>query len=62
IKFNLDERGAELESDATAVFGGMPFRHFSFTKPFLVLLMRKGAEKPYFVLWVANAEVLVSGD
>jgi len=62
ISFGLNERGAVLESEASIEVGGVAetFRSFAFTKPFLVLLMRKGAERPYFVLWVANPEVLVA--
>ena len=59
IRFGLDEKGAELESEAvTVVFGSAAMRDFSFTDPFLIILMRKGAANPYFALWIANDELL----
>lgn len=62
IRFRLDERGAILKSEgAMAAKCGGPSqpREFIFDKPFLVLLERRGAERPYFALWVDNAELLV---
>ncbi len=57
-QFRLDETGAVLESEGMAA-GATTERSFVFDNPFLVLLERQGAEKPYFALWVANAELLV---
>ncbi len=62
IRFRLDERGAILKSEgAMAAKCGAPDqpRQFIFNKPFLILLERRGAERPYFALWVDNAELLV---
>lgn len=60
IRFGLNERGVVLESEAFGgLFGGDAVRDFSFTEPFLILLMRKGASQPYLALWVGNAELLV---
>ncbi len=60
VRFKLDESGAVLESEAAAVlFGGRSMRDFSFLRPFLVMLLRKGADQPYFALWVGNDELLV---
>lgn len=63
IRFKLNELGAKLESEGGGVlFGGPPSfdftRYFGFYKPFLVFLIRKGASKPYFALWVGNDELL----
>jgi hypothetical protein len=59
IRFELDNTGAHLESEAwLGVFGGIGMRNFSFDGPFLVLLARKGAKTPYFAAWIGNAELL----
>jgi len=57
IRFRLDETGAVLKSEAVMI-EGLEARYI-FNKPFLVLLQRRGAEQPYFALWVANAELLM---
>ena len=60
IRFQLTERGAVLESSATfsiAPTGGSPPR-FVFDRPFLLVLIEEGAEQPYFLLWIADAELL----
>lgn len=59
IRFRLDETGAVLKSEAIGAGGIVP-RNLVFDKPFLVLLKCREAKRPYFVLWVANAELLVS--
>lgn len=60
IRFALDDRGADLESEAVGVaFGDAGLRNFCFCDPFLVMLIRNNAERPYFAMWVANDEVLV---
>lgn len=59
IRFKLDETGASLKSEAIAAASKMP-RRFIFNKPFLVLLQARGAENPYFALWVGNAELLIA--
>jgi len=58
IRFRLDEKGADLQSEAVADFFGSSPRMFIFREPFLVLLLRRGAERPYLALWIANAEWL----
>ena len=57
IRFRLDRSGAGLVSEAYFFFaaGG---RHFSFTRPFLIALRKRGSAEPYFVMWVDNAELL----
>ncbi len=60
IRFRLDEQGAILKSEAIMYkcAGGLEPRQFIFDRPFLILLERRGAERPYFALWVDNAEIL----
>lgn len=58
IRFKLDETGAVLKSEALMVLG-MTERSLVFRGPFLILLTRRGAENPYFALWVDNDELLV---
>ena len=63
IRFQLDERGAVLRSDASmsAVFGGPPMPCI-FDRPFLLMLRYKDSPVPYFVMWVDNAEILVKSE
>ena len=65
IKFEMNEKGVELKSEAHMAFGcgregEPPRKHIMiFNQPFLVLLERTGARMPYFALWVDNPELLV---
>jgi len=62
IAFSLDERGAELESEAAMlIFGAAALtpRHFVFDGPFLLLLTREGADRPYLALWIETPDLLV---
>lgn len=58
IHFRLDRSGAQLGSTAKLYSESMPPRSFVFDKPFLVLMKKRGAGNPYFVMWVDNAELL----
>lgn len=58
VRFRLDERGAVLKSEAMMAFG-LTSKNLVFDKPFLILLKRRDAKRPYFALWVGNAELLV---
>jgi len=58
VRFRLDERGAVLKSEAIMA-GALMERSFVFDKPFLILIKRREANRPYFALWVGNAELLV---
>jgi len=60
IRFRLDEHGAILKSEATMVKGMAESepRQLIFDKPFLILLERRDARRPYFALWVDNTELL----
>ena len=63
IRFHLDERGAQLESEALPAFTNGHTappepRRFVFDRPFLIWLQERGAEEPYFVAWIGNAELM----
>jgi hypothetical protein len=64
VQFRLDRSGAEMSSAAqthtvtsqTKKEDGP--RHFRLDGPYLISLTRRGADSPYFVMWVDNAELL----
>jgi hypothetical protein len=65
--FILDEKGAEVESEAV-LFTEAPSideevetpkpKHLLFNKPFFVALKKKGSKWPYFAAFIENAELL----
>lgn len=57
IEFRLDRSGAVVASEADfyALSAG---RRFTFTRPFLIALRKRGSTEPYFVMWVDNAQLL----
>lgn len=58
VRFSLDERGARVASDAVVIPAlglGVEMR---FDRPFLLALMRRGASRPYLLLWVGNDDLL----
>jgi hypothetical protein len=57
MKFTLDRSGAELASEAKMIVASKP-RHFVFSRPFLIVMRKRGAKEPFFVMWVDNAELL----
>lgn len=57
MEFRLDRSGATLESAVMVMLAASP-RYFTFDRPFLVYLQKRGAEHPFFVMWVDNAELL----
>jgi hypothetical protein len=64
--FVLDEKGAEIESEAETeeVIEELGLetpkpKKMVFDKPFLILMKRTDSKNPYFGLWVANAELMV---
>lgn len=57
IEFRLDRSGAGLVSEAYIAWM-CAGRSFSFTRPFLIVLRKRGSTEPYFVMWVDNAELL----
>lgn len=58
IDFRLDKSGAELASDSGLCAGAAASRDFRFNRPFLIVMRKRGAAEPYFVMWVDNAELL----
>jgi hypothetical protein len=57
IDFLMDKNGAAVTSEARLAMGGVG-RLFVFDRPFLVVLSKRGAKQPFFVMWVDNAELL----
>jgi len=57
ISFRLDRYGATVraESKMYARGGSTPYL---FDHPFLIVMRKRGETKPYFVMWVENAELL----
>ena len=58
VMFKLDRRGAEVRSES-GVYEASESTYFVFDRPFLVVMKKRGAEHPYFVMWVDNAELIV---
>jgi hypothetical protein len=61
IKFRIDETGAVLESEAVMHFDfGAPAGHreFVFDRPFLIYLIERTADQPYFAAWIENTELM----
>jgi hypothetical protein len=61
IEFRLDRSGAAIVGEAYFACPGCGEamgRHFSFTRPFLIAMRKRGSTEPYFVMWVENAELL----
>ncbi len=57
ILFKLDRSGASLRSEAKMyTLGKGP--SFIVDNPFLIYMKKRGADLPYFVMWVDNAELL----
>lgn len=63
IRFQMDEKGVRLRSEARAVSFTCSVtpvgRRLVFDKPFLFMLEREEAKMPYFAMWVDNAELMV---
>jgi hypothetical protein len=62
IRFQLNEKGAVLKSEAAIVMRAlaiMPGHSMIFDRPFLVLMKEANSTKPYFALWIGNATLLV---
>jgi len=55
--FKLDRSGAELKTEAVIVCENGA-RYFVFNRPFLIIMKKRGADRPFFVMWVDNAELL----
>ena len=63
IDFRMDEKGVKLRSEAALSFGcsaqaPIERRLMILDPPFAIVMKRKGAPHPYFVAWMANADLL----
>jgi len=69
LQFRLDEYGAELIADTQMMVGEnghgpsldikpLKPRRLVFNKPFLLALRERGAEVPYFLAWIGNADLM----
>ncbi|MEZ7890941.1 MAG: serpin family protein [Candidatus Wallbacteria bacterium] len=63
IKFKLNEKGAVLKSEAKIVLtrnhSGEKGKNFIINGPFIIFLKEKSADRPYFMTYVDNAELLI---
>jgi hypothetical protein len=57
IRFSLDRGGVELEAQAKHHVRPVP-NYYLANRPFLVYVKKRGAERPFFALWVENGELL----
>jgi hypothetical protein len=58
IDFKLDRSGASMRSDAAIPTFSAPWS-LCFNRPFLLYMKKRGAQHPFFVMWVDNAELLI---
>jgi hypothetical protein len=61
IAFAIDKGGVHLASEArvaAAKSKNAPSSRYHFDRPYLIVLQMKGATNPFFVMWVANAELM----
>jgi len=66
VRFQLNEKGAILKSEAVIVMRTLAMApspnkpHLMiFDKPFLILMKQTHSDHPYFALWIGNASLLV---
>src|SRR5262245_23354856 len=57
LQFQLDRSGAELTSEAAVVAKLSP-QEYHFDRPFLLYMKKRGAARPFLVMWIENAELL----
>jgi hypothetical protein len=57
IQFRLDRGGVELASEAKIHVKPVPSFYLA-NRPFLVYVKKRGADHPFFAIWVENAELL----
>jgi len=63
IRLVMDEKGVKLDSEAKVSFGCSKVSHVEprlmiLDPPFAIVMKRKDAPQPYFVAWMANADLL----
>jgi hypothetical protein len=57
IQFCLNRSGAELKAEDKILMLPIP-TYYVFDRPFLLQMKKRGAQMPYFVMWVENAELI----
>lgn len=57
VSFRLFRGGAELASEAKSMSKPSP-SYFDLDHPFLIIMKKRDAKRPFFVMWVDNAELL----
>lgn len=57
IRFRMDERGAIIKSESS-IYRAIA-NNYDFDDTFLVILIKKGSQNPYFAMWIANSELMV---
>jgi hypothetical protein len=57
IQFRLDRFGAELASESKQLLKPTA-TDFHFNRPFFLYMKKRGAARPFFVMWVDNSELL----
>jgi hypothetical protein len=57
IQFRLDRSGAELAAESKVFMKQSPC-FFHVNRPFLLYLKKRGGKRPFFIMWVENAELL----
>jgi hypothetical protein len=58
IRFQLNRSGVRVESDTKVAVAAGGDVHYDFNRPFLIILKKRDAANPFFVMWVDNAELL----
>ncbi|MCE5279209.1 MAG: hypothetical protein ABFD92_10385 [Planctomycetaceae bacterium] len=63
IRFEMDEKGVRLRSESHVSIGcssePRPRHIMIFDAPFLLLMQRADSKRPYYAMWVDNAELMV---
>lgn len=71
IKFDLDNEGAKLKSEAAISFGdgarmapvrAVIFNNYNFDRPFVIFLKETGKDKPYFAARIKDGKYLVKAE
>jgi len=61
VQFRLDRTGVKLKAEtmlSRAVAAEAPARHYYFNRPFLLALLTRDRETPFFLLWVDDAGMM----
>jgi hypothetical protein len=59
LRFKLDRFGASVRSEADFMCAAkVQPKRFIFDGPFLAVMKKRGAQHPFLVMWLENAELL----